>query len=147
MAALCGYVGVTEGHPWFGRHKYEIDAEVHGGVTFALASERHREQSSSTCHQPDEGEPDKVWWVGFDCAHSLDLLPSQPNRPRPGVDSTCPVGSSRFTAISVTSSTTLGTLPWKRQARKRGPFLNKTGGYQSRCWPIICPKDSCRLVD
>jgi hypothetical protein len=84
--ALCGYVGVTEGHPWFGRHKYEIDAEVHGGVTFALACERDGEWSSSICHQPDEGEPDKLWWVGFDCAHSLDLLPSQPSWPLRAVD-------------------------------------------------------------
>jgi hypothetical protein len=84
--AFCGYVGVNEGHPWFGRHKYEIDAEVHGGVTFALACERDGEQSSNICHQPDQGEPDKVWWVGFDCAHSLDLLPSQPGWPLRGVD-------------------------------------------------------------
>jgi hypothetical protein len=76
---------VNEGHPSFGRHKYEIDAEVHGGVTFALACERDGEWSSSICHLPDDGEPNKLWWVGFDCAHALDLLPSQPSWPRRGV--------------------------------------------------------------
>lgn len=24
------------------------------------------------CHVPDPGEPDDVWWFGFDCAHAWD---------------------------------------------------------------------------
>lgn len=27
------------------------------------------------CHLPEPGEPDNVWWFGFDCAHSGDLAP------------------------------------------------------------------------
>ena len=28
------------------------------------------------CHVPLPGESDDVWWFGFDCAHSGDLVPS-----------------------------------------------------------------------
>jgi hypothetical protein len=31
--------------------------------------------ASGICHIPGEGEPDDVWWLGFDCAHSGDFLP------------------------------------------------------------------------
>jgi hypothetical protein len=24
---------------------------------------------------PDPGEPDDVWWFGFDCAHWMDVMP------------------------------------------------------------------------
>jgi hypothetical protein len=27
------------------------------------------------CHEPKSGEPDNVWWLGFDCAHSFDVSP------------------------------------------------------------------------
>jgi hypothetical protein len=143
--ALCGYVGVAEGHPLFGKdysqcvqpqnHKaHEGDEEqwhhsctpggilsAHGGITFADfctpheqedyakwldlmerskveaaqyprgdAARRVKEQShligryeawreqrqaSSICHIPGQGEPDRVWWFGFDCAHSGDSCP------------------------------------------------------------------------
>lgn len=45
----------------------EID--VHGGLTYAAGCSGH------ICHVPAEGEPDNVWWFGFDCAHSGDLCP------------------------------------------------------------------------
>ena len=37
---LCGYVGVPEGHRWYGLgyddiHRIEPELEVHGGLTFA----------------------------------------------------------------------------------------------------------------
>jgi len=36
---------------------------------------------SAICHAPGEGEPDDVWWFGFDCAHSGDDWSfSQPSR-------------------------------------------------------------------
>jgi hypothetical protein len=27
------------------------------------------------CHVPDPGEPDNVWWFGFDCSHAVDRAP------------------------------------------------------------------------
>lgn len=73
MGALCGYVAVEEGHPWFGKPWHAIDAEVHGGITYAASCAGH------ICHVPREGESDDVWWVGFDCAHWPDLMPAMRN--------------------------------------------------------------------
>jgi hypothetical protein len=28
------------------------------------------------CHLPAPGEPDHVWWLGFDCAHAGDFSPA-----------------------------------------------------------------------
>jgi hypothetical protein len=35
-------------------------------------------QATAICHVPDEGEPDDIWWFGFDCAHAGDLCPGMP---------------------------------------------------------------------
>lgn len=45
------------------------EIEVHGGLNYAAACSGH------ICHIPAEGEPDNVWWFGFDCAHASDLCP------------------------------------------------------------------------
>lgn len=34
-----------------------------------------RAQKRFICHTPGEGEPDNVWWFGFDCAHAGDHTP------------------------------------------------------------------------
>ena len=121
VGALCGYVGVSEGHPLFmikysdcslphakprgerpqdkepvfGRvmpesmlqrirerrvcdgewcgHTPEHLLEVHGGITFSDFCQPDREHG--ICHFPSPGEPERVWWLGFDCAHSGDLSP------------------------------------------------------------------------
>lgn len=139
--ALCGYVGVADGHRLFGvgynectqkpacgeawcGHTPESGFSVHGGLTFAdschepteedwlqieakaaapelLAeaveypkgdsAERLRElrsqsgltwgeweayqQARRICHIPEPGRPTKVFWFGFDCAHSGDRTP------------------------------------------------------------------------
>lgn len=72
--ALCGYVGVPESHPCF---KVDYDdcslhkIECHGGLTFSgLCDEKNKEHG--ICHI---GE-DKVWWLGFDCAHGFDIKPA-----------------------------------------------------------------------
>lgn len=84
--ALCGYVGVAPAHPWHGRHyddcklyavpegEYDPEAypDVHGGLTFAGGCS-HGEPARSICHTPSPGEPDDIWWLGFDCSHSGDL--------------------------------------------------------------------------
>lgn len=57
---LCGYCKIPEKHPLYGNTDY-IDKfeefDVHGGITFnEIQKETH--------------------WVGFDCAHFLDIVPS-----------------------------------------------------------------------
>ena len=61
MGYRYGYVKVEPGHPWHGKNYNDIEATVHGGLTFA---------------EPDlecgNGGEDNGWWVGFDCAHYGD---------------------------------------------------------------------------
>ena len=67
----CGYVGVPPGHPWFG--KGDVDADAHGGITYAGSCDDNPE----VCHVPLPGEPDNVWWLGFDCGHGgIDVFPA-----------------------------------------------------------------------
>jgi hypothetical protein len=75
-AAWCGYVAVPPGHPLhgLGYGSPEVDHAmrvrgVHGGLTYSEACAGH------ICHVPKPGEPDDVWWFGFDCNHSGDLAP------------------------------------------------------------------------
>jgi hypothetical protein len=63
--ALCGYASVAEGHPRFGQ-KDRGELDCHGGVTY----EDFCVEGGKICHVPKPGEPDRVWWFGFDCAHS-----------------------------------------------------------------------------
>lgn len=77
--ALCGYVGVSKDHRCFGKHYDEvsddIDANVHGGLTFS--DKCHTGSEALICHTVEEGEDGNVWWLGFDCAHAFDLMPIQ----------------------------------------------------------------------
>jgi hypothetical protein len=83
-------VRVPPGHPWHGKGYDEIDAEVHGGLTFA---------------EPDEhcgkGGPDDAWWVGFDCAHHMDApdpkLPGYERSSRDGMGMLGSYGTVRST--------------------------------------------------
>lgn len=70
--ALCGYVAVTKEHPAYGREygNIEGDISVHGGLTYSNACAGH------ICHVPAPGEPDDVWWFGFDCNHAWDYAPT-----------------------------------------------------------------------
>lgn len=36
---------------------------------------RERTQATAICHLPGPGEPDDVWWFGFDCGHAWDFQP------------------------------------------------------------------------
>jgi hypothetical protein len=58
MGFRCGYVKVEKYHPWYGL--YYVDAEVHGGITFA-------EEDVPCGKGTDDG-----YWIGFDCGHSCD---------------------------------------------------------------------------
>jgi len=48
---------------------------VHGGLTFSDRCQPGAEEHG-ICHVPEPGEPDDVWWFGFDCAHCDDLAPA-----------------------------------------------------------------------
>jgi len=51
--ALCGYVTVPRGHPFYGKGYDGLDIEVHGGLTYASKN-------------------GKGWEFGFDCSHCDD---------------------------------------------------------------------------
>ena len=61
---LCGYVGIPKSHPLYGRGYDDIEEiAVHGGLTFASES------------LYPFGDLKDLWWLGFDCAHSGDIVP------------------------------------------------------------------------
>lgn len=76
MGALCGYVGVPEGHPWHGLGYSDVGADVHGGLSYADVCDDVCFEERGICHLPGPGEPEHLWWVGFDCAQFMDLVPS-----------------------------------------------------------------------
>lgn len=55
MGHRCGYVRLPNDHPWFGVADERIDAQIHGGLTFA-----------------GDRLEDGGWWLGFDCGHAWD---------------------------------------------------------------------------
>ncbi len=69
MGVWCGYVAVPPGHPLHGMGYDEPDVDVHGGLTYSDKCQ------GPICHVPKPGEPDDVWWFGFDCGHAFDLSP------------------------------------------------------------------------
>ena len=56
LGHLCGYVHLPKGHELFGIGYYDVDVNIHGGLTYA----------------EQEGDD---WVFGFDCAHAGDLVP------------------------------------------------------------------------
>src|SRR5258708_2225552 len=66
----CGYVGVTPDHPWHGKRYDDVDCSIHGGLTYGDHCQGH------ICHIPEPGEPEHLYWLGFDCGHAGDLCPS-----------------------------------------------------------------------
>jgi hypothetical protein len=54
--ALCGYIFISQDHPWAIENECEIPCDVHGGCTYSQTY-------------------GAIWKVGFDCAHSGDLIP------------------------------------------------------------------------
>jgi hypothetical protein len=43
---------------------------VHGGITYSAYSQ------GRICHVELKNDPEKVWWVGFDCSHAQDMAPA-----------------------------------------------------------------------
>lgn len=79
FGAWCGYVGVEEGHPAYEADEFTLDVNVHGCLTFGGMCSSGPEPSS-ICHVPAPGEPDRVYWLGFDCGHLGDVMPNDPMR-------------------------------------------------------------------
>ncbi|HWY36250.1 MAG TPA: hypothetical protein VNX68_16510, partial [Nitrosopumilaceae archaeon] len=58
---LCGYIKVPEGHDWIGQ-SCDLDVPTHGGITFGKYLLGNDEKTD--------------YWIGFDCAHGNDVIPS-----------------------------------------------------------------------
>lgn len=69
MGHWCGYAAVPPGHALHGAYYDKPDVNVHGGLTYS------GDCGGQICHVPKPGEPDAVWWFGFDCAHLGDHSP------------------------------------------------------------------------
>jgi len=69
----CGYVALPPHHIAYEKDHNDIfrdvDVAVHGGLTYSGKC------SGDICHTPEAGKDD-VWWVGFDCGHYKDRVPS-----------------------------------------------------------------------
>lgn len=78
MGALCGYVGVAPGHPFYEKGYDNLPINVHGGLTYARGCMEGVLEKEAICHIPAKGEPDHAWWFGFDCAHYNDYCPERP---------------------------------------------------------------------
>lgn len=65
--ALCGYIGVPKGHPWYNKGYDDIDPhpDCNGGLTYAGIG------NAKISHFDAPG----VFWLGFDCAHCYDFCP------------------------------------------------------------------------
>jgi hypothetical protein len=59
-----------------------IDVDVHGGLTFSDKCDEHATEDHGICHVPEEGREHDIWWLGFDCAHMLDVTPGLDARTR-----------------------------------------------------------------
>ena len=74
--ALCGYVGVPESHPFFGKDYNAVDTvDVHGGLTFSDKCHPTEDPAKHICHIGELAANKEVWLLGFDCAHSGDYCP------------------------------------------------------------------------
>jgi len=68
LGGLCGYVGIPESNPFFERDYDDVPVHTHGGLTYGSFC------SGDICHS---NERYKTYWLGFDCAHSGDMIPSR----------------------------------------------------------------------
>jgi hypothetical protein len=72
MGALCGYVGLPEGHPLYGKtEEADEHVAVHGGITYGSGV-----CAGEICHTHEEAANEPVWWLGFDAAHAGDYCPN-----------------------------------------------------------------------
>ena len=99
---LCGYVGVSSGHPWYGKgyndkvpwqnmenHKIDIDkmgtiscfcASIHADfdnklLAIVLILKAHGGITYANSKADYPTKHNKLWWFGFDCNHAGDYAP------------------------------------------------------------------------
>ena len=58
--SLCAYIGVPNGHPFYGKDCSDLDIDCHGGLTFS--AEAHGKW------------PEGYWWFGWDYGHYGDAV-------------------------------------------------------------------------
>lgn len=97
--ALSGFVGVGPSHPLFGFSEdalpHNPPIEVHGGIDYAEPCDKKERPEVSVCHVHDRRDataldpatatavaalPAQLWWFGFSCNHSYDLVPGSYRR-------------------------------------------------------------------
>jgi len=73
--AWCGYVGLPPSHPLHGMDYDSLpELDAHGGINYSNTCQPHdKDTGRGICHTPEPGEPDDVWWLGFDCARCGDV--------------------------------------------------------------------------
>jgi hypothetical protein len=76
IGSLCGYVGVPEGHPWHGQQFREIHTgpDLHRELSYSHECQGDP-NGKTVCHVAADGEPETLWWLGFNCAGAFDLSP------------------------------------------------------------------------
>jgi len=92
LGTLSGYVAVNTEHPLFGFDYRAVPADLgiqpHGGLNYSAACDEEADERVSVCHvsgQPrvrqsrDKQEhpvsSEELWWFGFACDKSYDLVP------------------------------------------------------------------------
>ena len=68
---LCGYVYLPRQHLWAGKDCEEIQAEVHGGVTWSKEGRRIKYLRHDLSNLVA-----RSWIIGFDCGHPGDMQPA-----------------------------------------------------------------------
>lgn len=70
VGAWCGYAAVDPGHPLYKMDYSQVQGiYCHGDLTYSGLCGGH------ICHVPEPGQPEDVWWLGFDTAHFTDVSP------------------------------------------------------------------------
>jgi hypothetical protein len=83
LGGWCGYVSVAPGHPYYGMQPasmFAAERMLYVPYVNQFPRTRHINYASKcnghVCHTPKPGEPDDVWWFGFDCIGSDDIVPA-----------------------------------------------------------------------
>ena len=64
-----GYLVIDDkNHPWFGKDHYEIEVDVHGGLTFSSEIIKGHISVYEELAEDDIGS----WMIGFDTCHPYD---------------------------------------------------------------------------
>lgn len=70
LGFLCGYVGVPASHKL-----YRKDWTKKSFPDLGFDINYSKGCGYYICHKPRHGEPDNIWWLGFDSGHSGDFVP------------------------------------------------------------------------